>query len=69
VKRLSCKWKGQTDACELSTGGAGSPISRMPQFEQKAGYDQHANPNFPNATPILNILIQTKNKGQLMVCL
>jgi len=24
-------WKGQTDACEESTGGAGSPISRMPQ--------------------------------------
>ena len=31
VKRPSCKWKGQTVADDKSTGGAGSPISRMPQ--------------------------------------
>ena len=31
MKRPSCKWKGQTDADEVSTGSAGSPISRMPQ--------------------------------------
>jgi integrase len=31
VKRPSCKWKGQTDADDASTGSAGSPTSRMPQ--------------------------------------
>src|SRR3990170_5343754 len=32
LKRPSCKWKGQTVADDRSTGGAGSPISRMPQL-------------------------------------
>ena len=35
MKRPSCKWKGQTDADEESTQGAGSPISRMPHLNRR----------------------------------
>jgi len=45
VKRPSCMWKGQTDACEESTGGAGSPISRMPQ-KTKGGLQPTRQPFF-----------------------
>jgi hypothetical protein len=44
VKRLSCKWKGQTSADDVLQESAGSPISQMPQIKQKAGYVQDASP-------------------------
>jgi len=69
MKRPSCKWKGQTDADEESTGSAGSPISRMPQ-KTKGGLQPTRQPstavyhNFqpvqPNTTKIVNVLIQMK---------
>jgi len=72
VKRPSCMWKGQTDACEESTGGAGSPISRMPQ-KTKGGLQPTRQAKFAvthtilrNPTPatILNVLVQMKNNGR-----
>jgi len=44
-------------------GGAGSPISRMPQ-QQKAGYVQHTSPFLPNTTKILNLLIEMKKDNK-----
>jgi len=69
VKRPSCKWKGQTDADDVSTGSAGSPISRMPQ-RTKGGLRPTRHATFtalhhiPPNPNILNVLIQMKNDNK-----
>ena len=66
MKRPSCKWKGQTVADDQSTGGAGSPISRMPQHKLKAGYVQDASPTQTEFCQDKQNVRQTKQKVSTM---
>ncbi len=61
MKRPSCKWKGQTVADDRSTGGAGSPISRMPQ-STKGGLRPTHQPTSESLSPSLKRKSDTVSK-------